>query len=72
MSASGKVWLIGAGPGDVELPTQRSVVSRLDPVIEAVASEGLASPALVVLGEVVKFAATQSTSVMQEISRKQA
>jgi uroporphyrin-III C-methyltransferase len=52
------------------LPAQRSVVSRLDQVAAAVASEGLASPALVVVGEVVKFA--RSTVVLQEPARKRA
>lgn len=51
------------------LPTQRSVVSRLDQVAADVAREGLASPALVVVGEVVKFAVSNE---MQELSRKQA
>jgi uroporphyrin-III C-methyltransferase len=38
------------------LPTQRSVVSQLDQVLDAVAQAGLQSPALVVVGDVVKFA----------------
>jgi uroporphyrin-III C-methyltransferase len=57
------------------LPTQRSVVSQLDQVVEAVACEALASPALVVVGEVVRFAAVRSSNEgneMQELSRKQA
>jgi siroheme synthase len=51
------------------LPTQRSVVSQLDHVVADVAREGLASPALVVVGEVVKFAVS---TVLQEPSRKRA
>jgi len=51
------------------LPSQRSVISQLDEVVEAVASEGLVSPALVVVGDVVKFAVR---NVVQELSRKQA
>jgi uroporphyrin-III C-methyltransferase len=51
------------------LPTQRSVVSRLDQVVDAVAREGLQSPALVVVGEVVRFA---TSNAMQEPSRKRA
>jgi siroheme synthase len=45
------------------------VVSRLEHVVTDVAREGLQSPALVVVGEVVKFAVTNET---QELSRKQA
>ncbi len=51
------------------LSTQRSVVSRLDRMVEAVAREGLASPALVIVGEVVRFA---KQSEIRELSRKQA
>ncbi len=51
------------------LPTQKSVVSQLDRVAADVAREGLASPALVVVGEVVKFA---SSKVLQEPARKRA
>ena len=51
------------------LPTQRSVVSQLDKIVADVAREGLASPALVVVGEVVKFAGRK---VLQELSRKRA
>jgi len=51
------------------LPTQRSVVSQLDQVKDAVARAGLQSPALVVVGEVVRFA---QCSEMQEPSRKRA
>lgn len=54
------------------LPAQRSVVSRLDQVAADVASAGLASPALVVVGEVVKFAGTKVRQVLQEPSRKRA
>ena len=48
------------------LVTQRSVVSRLDQVVDAVARAGLQSPALVVVGEVVRFARCNE---MQERSR---
>jgi uroporphyrin-III C-methyltransferase len=51
------------------LPTQRSVVSRLDQVIDAAVRAGLQSPALVVVGEVVRFA---KYSEMQKPSRKRA
>ena len=51
------------------LPTQRSVVSRLDQVAADVASAGLTSPALVVVGEVVRFA---QCVAMQEPSKKRA
>ncbi|MEQ1772616.1 MAG: uroporphyrinogen-III C-methyltransferase [Burkholderiales bacterium] len=57
------------------LSTQRCVVSQLDQVVEAVAREALASPALVVVGEVVRLAAVRSSNEgnkMQELSRKQA
>ena len=54
------------------LPTQRSVVSRLDQVAADVAREGLASPALVVVGEVVRFATMQTSSGIEEPARKQA
>ena len=54
------------------LPTQRSVVSRLDQVAADVAHERLASPALVVVGEVVRFAAITSSNEIQEPSRKRA
>ena len=54
------------------LPAQRSVVSRLDQVAADVASAGLASPALVVVGEVVKFAGTKVRQVLQEPARKRA
>jgi uroporphyrin-III C-methyltransferase len=51
------------------LPTQRSVVSQLDQVLDAVARAGLRSPALVVVGEVVRFA---KCNEIQESSRKRA
>lgn len=51
------------------LPTQRSVVSRLDQIVEDVARDALASPALVVVGEVVRFA---KRNEMQELARKRA
>ena len=51
------------------LVTQRSVVSRLDQVVDAVARAGLQSPALVVVGEVVRFARCNE---MQKRSRKSA
>ena len=49
------------------LPTQKSVVSQLDQIAADVAREGLVSPALVVVGEVVRFARTE---VLEERSRK--
>lgn len=52
MSASMPVAVVQNGT----LPTQKSVVSQLDQIAADVAREGLASPALVVVGEVVKFA----------------
>jgi uroporphyrin-III C-methyltransferase len=54
------------------LPTQRSVVGRLDGVVEAVARAGLASPALVVVGEVVRFAKISQGEAVHELLRKQA
>jgi uroporphyrin-III C-methyltransferase len=54
---------------DGTLSTQRSVVSQLDHVVDAVARAGLVSPALVVVGEVVRFAASGE---VQEVSRKSA
>jgi uroporphyrin-III C-methyltransferase len=51
------------------LRTQRSVVSPLDQVVAAVARAGLCSPALVVVGEVVRYA---KCSEIQEPSRKRA
>lgn len=54
------------------LSTQRSVVSRLDRVVADVASAGLASPALVIVGEVVRFARRNSSRENQELSRKSA
>jgi len=51
------------------LSTQRSVVSQLDQVTEAVARKGLISPALIVVGNVVRFA---KCNEMQEVSRKRA
>jgi uroporphyrin-III C-methyltransferase len=54
---------------DGTLSTQRSVVSQLDQVVDAVARVGLVSPALVVVGEVVRFAASRE---VQEVSRKSA
>jgi siroheme synthase len=47
------------------LATQRSVVSTLDAVIGEVARARLASPALVVVGEVVKFAARTAVDVAE-------
>jgi uroporphyrin-III C-methyltransferase len=44
------------------LPTQRGVVSRLDQVIGDVAQAKLESPALVVVGEVVRYAQCQAPS----------
>jgi uroporphyrin-III C-methyltransferase len=58
------------------LHTQRSVVSRLDRVMDDVAREGLASPALVVVGDVVRFATAQVNGdvrgAIEELARKQA
>lgn len=51
------------------LPTQRSVVSQLDQVVDAVARAELQSPALVVVGDVVRFA---KCNEIQESSRKRA
>lgn len=51
------------------LATQRSVVSRLDHVVDAVARADLQSPALVVVGEVVRFA---KCNEMEYLSRKSA
>jgi uroporphyrin-III C-methyltransferase len=51
------------------LPAQKSVVSTLAQVTEAAAREGLASPALVVVGEVVRFATAGES---RELSRKRA
>jgi uroporphyrin-III C-methyltransferase len=65
MSASMPVAVVQNGT----LPTQKSVVSQLDQIAADVAREGLASPALVVVGEVVKFARSK---VFQEPSRKRA
>ena len=52
---------------DGTLPSQRSVVSPLANVVDAVALAGLASPALVVVGDVVKFAATEA---IQELRKR--
>jgi uroporphyrin-III C-methyltransferase len=55
------------------LPTQRSVVSQLNQVVADVAREGLASPALVIVGEVVKFAAHKHVcEAVGELSLKRA
>lgn len=54
---------------DGTLATQRSVVSQLDQVVHGVAGAGLQSPALVVVGEVVRFAACNA---VQERLRKSA
>jgi uroporphyrin-III C-methyltransferase len=51
------------------LPTQRSVVGRLDQIAGAVARAALASPALVVVGEVVRFA---HSIALQDTERKSA
>lgn len=51
------------------LPSQRSVVSRLGQVVDAVARAGLHSPALVVVGDVVRFA---KCNEIQQLLRKQA
>ena len=62
MSASMPVAVVQNGT----LPTQTSVVGQLDNIEAEVARAGLASPALVVVGEVVKFA---GSNVLQEPSR---
>ncbi len=54
------------------LPTQRSVISRLDRVVDAVAREGLQSPALVVVGKVVTLAHHTMRSTAEELARKSA
>ncbi len=54
---------------DGTLPTQKNVVSTLEAVADAVAREGLASPALVVVGEVVNFAASKQA---EDVVRKRA
>jgi uroporphyrin-III C-methyltransferase len=55
------------------LPTQRSVVSQLDHVVSDVAREHLVSPALVIVGDVVKFASSQQVvEVAHALSRKRA
>jgi siroheme synthase len=55
------------------LPTQRSVISQLDQVAADVARAGLASPALVIVGEVVKFSAHQRVcEAVGELSVKRA
>ncbi len=48
------------------LPSQRSVVSPLAGVVDAVAHAGLASPALVVVGDVVKFASREAVQEMRK------
>ncbi len=68
MSASMPVAVVQDGT----LPTQRSVVSRLDQVIADVARQELASPALIVVGDVVRFASGQARCEIQEQARKQA
>lgn len=57
---------------DGTLPTQRSVVSRLDAVVADVQRAGLASPALVVVGEVVNLASAQACVADDALSRKRA
>ncbi len=55
------------------LPTQRSIVSLLDQIVSDVARENLASPALVIVGDVVKFASSQQADELAlELSRKRA
>jgi uroporphyrin-III C-methyltransferase len=55
------------------LSTQRSVVSQLEHIVSDAAREKLASPALVIVGDVVKFASSQQAVEMaQALSRKRA
>jgi len=54
------------------LPTQRSVVGTLGQVVNTVLAAGLRSPALVVVGEVVRFATAKKRDELQELSRKSA
>ena len=68
MSASTPVAVIQNGT----LPAQCSVVSRLDEVAGAVVRAGLATPALVVVGEVVRFAKIEARGLVEELSRKHA
>ncbi len=68
MSAATPVAVVQNGT----LPTQRSVISRLDRVVGAVAREGLQSPALVVVGEVVTLAHPMARGAVEEPARKSA
>lgn len=68
MSAATPVAVVQNGT----LPTQRSVISRLDRVVQAVARERLQSPALVVVGEVVTLARDTAHHVADESARKSA
>ena len=54
------------------LPTQKSVLSRLDAVVTDVQQAGLASPALVVVGDVVNLASAQACRGDAESLRKRA
>jgi len=51
---------------DGTMPTQRSVVSPLAGVVAAVARAGLESPALVVVGDVVKFASKETVLALRK------
>lgn len=77
MSASGKVWLIGAGPGDVELLTLKAVralgeadVVLVDDLVNREVLQFVKPNARVI--EVGKRSGCRSTPQMQELSRKQA
>jgi uroporphyrin-III C-methyltransferase len=54
------------------LPTQKEVVSTLTQVTAAVAAAQLQSPALVVVGEVVRYASIANVQTVIEEARKTA
>jgi len=53
---------------DGTLPSQRSVACRLDRMVDAVARAGLASPALVIVGDVAAFAASED--ILEEARKR--